>query len=239
MHTPTSHPGDHPGTHGTLETESYDEVIGVVVPQHAAFLETMLVYLPDDASNILELGNGTGIVTAMIHAARPKAKITCIDLSAEMLAIARQKPELAGVRLVQGDLRDPWPGERYDAVITALCLHHVGPDDRAQVASRAAEALAPGGRFICADVFRPDEGWQEAVIRDHWRSYMAVHGVPDAVAEGMLAQRNERYPEMDTVSGFEELLKQAGFSRVMTSFVAGFLGVVVGFAEERGIDARR
>jgi tRNA (cmo5U34)-methyltransferase len=237
MHTYTPGTGDQPGTHGTLETKGYDEVIGGVVPHHAAFLETLLEYLPDDASNILELGSGTGIVTAMIRAACPGAAITCIDLSAEMLAMARQKPELAGVRLVQGDLRDPWPGGRYDAVVTALCLHHVGPDDRAEVAARAAEALAPGGRFVCADVFRPEEDWQEAVIRNHWRTYMAARGVPDTVAEGMLAQRNGRYPEMDTIGGFEERLKQAGLSRVMTPFVAGFLGVVVGFAEERGIDA--
>ncbi len=232
MHTHTPGPGGNPGTHGTLETEGYDEVIGGVVPQHAAFLETMLDYLPENASNILELGSGTGIVTAMIRDARPGAQITCIDLSEEMLAMARQKPELAGVRLVQGDLRDPWPEGQYDAVVTALCLHHVGPDDRAQVAVRAAEALTPGGRFVCADVFRPEEDWQEAVIRDHWRSYMADHGVPDAVAEGMLTQRNKCYPEMDTVGGFEERLEQAGFSRVMTPFVAGFLGVVVGFAEK-------
>ncbi len=233
MHTRPPAPGGNPGTHGTLETEGYDEVIGGVVPQHAAFLETMLEYLPDDASNILELGSGTGIVTAMIRAARPGAQITCIDLSAEMLAMARQKPELAGVRLVQGDLCDPWPEGRYDAVVTALCLHHVGPEDRAQVAVGAVDVLAPGGRFVCADVFRPEEDWQEEVIRDHWRYYIAAHGVPEAVAEGMLAQRNECYPGMDTVGGFEERLKQAGFSRAMPPFVAGFLGVVVGFAEER------
>jgi tRNA (cmo5U34)-methyltransferase len=233
MHTHTPHPGGNAGTHGTLETEGYDEVIGGVVPHHASFLGTLLEYLPDNASSVLELGSGSGIVTMMIRAARPGAQITCIDLSEEMLAMARRKPELAGVRMVQGDLRDPWPERQYDAVVTALCLHHVGPGDRAQAAARAAEVLVPGGRFICADVFRPEEDWQEEIIRDHWRVYMAAHDVPDAVAEGMLAGRTERYPEMDTVRSFEERLKQAGFSRVMTPFVAGFLGVVVGFAEER------
>ncbi|HDR72431.1 MAG TPA: class I SAM-dependent methyltransferase [Methanoculleus sp.] len=237
VYTHPPHPGDQK-THGALETDGYDEVIGVVVPHHAAFLATLLEYLPGDAPHILELGGGTGIVTAMIRAARPGAQITCIDLSAEMLAMARQKPELAGVRMVQGDLRDPWPEGLYDAVVTALCLHHVGPDDRAGAAARAAEVLAPGGRFICADVFRPEEDWQEAVIRDHWRSYMAAHGVPDAVAEGMLAGRTESYPAMDTVRGFEERLKRAGFFRVMAPFTAGFLGVVVGFSEKRRMEPR-
>jgi hypothetical protein len=51
----------------------------------------------------------------------------------------------------------------------------------------------------------------------------------------MLAQRNECYSEMDTVGGFDKRLEQAGFSRVMTPFVAGFLGVVVGFSGKESV----
>ena len=216
-------------THGAIEIARYDDLIPGIVPYHSAFLGTIIEYLPENPKYILELGSGTGFVTAMIRAAWPESEITCIDISPGMLDYARQNPKLQGVRLVHGDLRDAWPSETYDAILTTLCLHHVGAGDRTGILSRAVHALAPGGRFICGDVFRPRESWQEDIIREYWRRYMEMQHVPDDVVRRMLRQREGHFAEMDTIQTFCDRMSEGGFVRVASPFTSGFLGVVVGF----------
>lgn len=216
-------------THGAIEIARYDDLIPGIVPYHSAFLGTIIEYLPANPKNILELGSGTGFVTAMIRTACPESEITCIDISPGMLDYARQNPQLRGVRLILGDLRDTWPSVKYDAIVTTLCLHHIGPDDRTGVVSRAFHALAPEGRFICGDVFRPGELWQEDLIREQWRRYMEKQQVPDEVIRRMLHQREEHFAEMDTIGSFSDRMAEGGFVRTASPFSSGFLGVVVGF----------
>jgi len=229
-----SHPAeksvDETETHGAIEIARYDGLIPGIVPYHSAFLGTIIEYLPDKPKNILELGSGTGFVTAMIRSVCPESEITCIDISPGMLDYARKNRLLQGVQFIQGDLRDAWPSKAYDAIVTTLCLHHVEPDDRTGVVSRAVHTLAPGGRFICGDVFRPMELWQEELIRERWGMYMAGHQVPKEVSERMLRQRKEHFAGMDTIQSFYERMAEGGFTRTANPFVSGFLGVLVGFS---------
>ena len=54
---------------------------------------------------ILELGSGTGFLTSLIRKERPDARITCIDRNPEMLAMAKEKPELQEkVTFIEGDI---------------------------------------------------------------------------------------------------------------------------------------
>jgi SAM-dependent methyltransferase len=67
------------------------------------------------ARTVLDLACGTGSVLARL---RPYYDVTGVDLSPEMLAVARRK--LPGVELVQGDMTAVRLGRRFDAV---LCLY--------------------------------------------------------------------------------------------------------------------
>jgi len=214
--------------HGVTVPEAYDHLIGRIVPSQPLLLRTALDYLPPSPEHILELGCGTGILTGLIRGVCPSSAITALDLDPGMLAIAGAKPELAGVRFIAGDLRDPWPGDSSDVIITALCLHHVSREERTDVVARAARQLGPGGRFICGDIFRAEQAWEEELFTESWRRAMAREGAPGDVIEGMVRQRADRMPHLSTVSWFRDRLREAGFSRVVVPFTAGFVALVVG-----------
>lgn len=218
--------------HGVTTAGNYDHLIGDIVPGQSLLISTILEYLPDNPRRILELGCGTGILTEMILARSPGAWITGIDLSPDMLRVASDKHELRNVDFIEEDLRSAWPYGPYDAIVTSLCLHHVSPEDRAEVMKRACKALSPGGRFICGDIFCGETDWEEQVFTANWLQAMKKTGVPDNMINGMTASRNERRPELRPISWFRNVLIEAGFSRGTTPFTAGFVGLVVGFAPE-------
>jgi ubiquinone/menaquinone biosynthesis C-methylase UbiE len=186
-----------------------------------------LCFLPTGAPRILELGCGTGILTEQMLKACPGASVTGIDISPEMLDTARKKPHLSGASFVACDIRRAWPGRNYDAVVTSLCLHHVSPREREQIIGRAVRNLKPGGRFICGDIFRAEEDWEEEILTRVWEQSMRDAGASEAVVTGMLAQRIRRLPKLSTIPWFRDRCRSAGFARIMVPYQAGFVGLVV------------
>ena len=102
-----------------------------------------------DGADVLELGCGTGKNTVWL-VARARS-VVALDFSGGMLARARERIGAAPhVRLVQQDVRNPWPipDESVDAVIGNLVLEHVA--DLAPVYAEAARVLRRGGRlWLC------------------------------------------------------------------------------------------
>lgn len=220
----------HHTVHGVMDADQYDGLIGSIVPGQALLLSSIIEYLPAGSQKILELGCGTGILTEMMLDRCPDAEITAIDLSPEMLSMASEKSSLEGVRFLERDLRDSWPQKRFDAVVTSLCLHHVPYEDRVMVSRRAAGTLAADGRFICGDIFRAEEDWEERLLMEIWCRGMKEGGASDDVIRGMIAQRAKHLPTFTTVGEFRDMLVKSGFDRAVIPFVSGFVGLVVGFA---------
>jgi tRNA (cmo5U34)-methyltransferase len=106
-----------------------------------------------EAERILELGTGTGVTTRRVLERHPGARLTGVDSSAEMLAAA----DLPGADLRLQDLREPLPDGPFDLVFSALAVHHLDGPGKADLFRRVAGALAPGGRFVLADVIVPDD----------------------------------------------------------------------------------
>ena len=214
--------------HGVMEAVQYDHLIQAIVPGQSLLLSTIIDTLPTPCGRVLELGCGTGIMTGMIRDACPDAEITAIDISCEMMEIASAKPELEGVLFLSRDLREPWPAGEYDAIVSSLCLHHVSPADRQEVARKASSVLHAGGRFICGDIFRAAEDWEERILTASWVKGMKREGAPDEVIEGMLRQRAGRLPEISTITDFRRSLLAAGFERTWVPFTHGFVGLAAG-----------
>ncbi|HEY3189256.1 MAG TPA: class I SAM-dependent methyltransferase [Solirubrobacteraceae bacterium] len=105
------------------------------------------------ARRVLELGTGTGITTRRVLERHPGAHLTGVDSSAEMLAHA----SLPDADLRLQDLRDPLPDGPFDLVFSALAVHHLDAAGKADLFARVAATLAPGGRFVLADVIVPDD----------------------------------------------------------------------------------
>ncbi|HVW84890.1 MAG TPA: methyltransferase domain-containing protein [Bryobacteraceae bacterium] len=97
---------------------------------------------PKPGERILDLGSGTGHLTAQI--AERGAAVTGLDSSASMVALARQNfPRL---RFQLADARDFRFDEPFDAVFSNAALHWIR--DAESVAGSISRALRPGGRFV-------------------------------------------------------------------------------------------
>ena len=103
----------------------------------------LVVWLrPSPGEKILDLGCGTGTLTAEI--ARRKAQVTGVDSSPDMIASAREKYE--GLRFEVADGQALTYEREYDAVFSNAAIHWM---PRAEdVVAGVARALRPGGRFV-------------------------------------------------------------------------------------------
>jgi ubiquinone/menaquinone biosynthesis C-methylase UbiE/DNA-binding transcriptional ArsR family regulator len=106
--------------------------------------------------SLLDLGTGTGRMLELFgpHIERGLG----IDLSLDMLAIARSRLERAGFRhcsVRQGDIYDlALPRDSFDVVLIHQVLHFL--DDGARAIGEAARMLRPGGRLLVVD-FAPHD----------------------------------------------------------------------------------
>lgn len=105
----------------------------------------------------LDLGAGTGETSRRVLAAHPAATLVALDESDGMLAAAREHLPADRVEFVIGKLEDPLPGGPFDLVVSALAVHHLDGPGKADLFGRVAGVLAPGGRFILADLVVPDD----------------------------------------------------------------------------------
>jgi ubiquinone/menaquinone biosynthesis C-methylase UbiE len=101
---------------------------------------------------VLEFGCGTG-TTALIHAPFVK-HITGIDISRNMIEIARKKAESAGVKNVtfrQSSIDDlEAPDDAYDVVMGHSILHLL--ENKETVIAKVHRMLKPGGVFVSSTV---------------------------------------------------------------------------------------
>ena len=108
----------------------------------AAGADLVEVLDPQAGERVLDLGCGTGELSAQIAAAG--AEVVGIDLSAEMIEAAHE--QFPGLSFAVGDARDFSFAEPFDAVFSNAALHWVKPPEAALVCIVAC--LGPGGRFV-------------------------------------------------------------------------------------------
>jgi tRNA (cmo5U34)-methyltransferase len=136
------------------DPDAYVELVRCEVPEYERLQDEVGRATEGIAARrLLELGTGTGATTRRVLERHPGAHLTGVDSSAEMLAHA----ELPGADLRRQDLRGPLPEGPFDLVFSALAVHHLDGRGKADLFTRVAAALAPGGRFVLADVIVPED----------------------------------------------------------------------------------
>lgn len=106
-----------------------------------------------DPKRILEVGCGTGKNLALLAKRFPKAQITGVDVSSDMLSVARRKLAHLGKRITL--LHQPYPlpqsdRQKFDAILFAYALSMFNPGWDTAI-SAAIEDLNGGGTLAVVD----------------------------------------------------------------------------------------
>jgi len=142
----------------------------------------LLPFAPDEAPRLLDVGAGTGLLAGLVARRWPAARLTLLDFSEEMLARARQRFAGAAVPVEirvgdssTADLEGPW-----DAVVSALSIHHLSDPAKRALYGRVLAALRPGGIFVNADNVEAEDPAVQGRDRGAWIAAMRAAGLPEA-----------------------------------------------------------
>jgi SAM-dependent methyltransferase len=131
-------------------------------------------FLPDviDSRLVLVIGEGDGRFLAKFAATRktpskdrentartPRFAADYVDLSAEMLELARARAGTDGVTYHHADaLQIPLPAAHYDLVVTHFFLDCLDEKDAAAFVEKIAAAVQPNARWLISEFREPNAG---------------------------------------------------------------------------------
>jgi tRNA (cmo5U34)-methyltransferase len=179
----------------------------------ATGVELLVALAPPDG-HVLDLGGGTGALSAAVLEGLPGVRVTVLDIDRDMLGEARRRLARYGDRVAfeAGSFFDPLPTA--DAVVASLALHHVRDLATKTTLYRSIhDALAPRGVLLNLDSAVTEDATLNALLFTRWAAGMAEHGITDAHARAHFAAwaDEDRYFPLDTELN---ALREAGFDEV-------------------------
>lgn len=191
----------------------------------------------EPGETVLDLGSGGGI-DVLLSARRvgPTGKAYGLDMTDEMLELARSNQEKAGVQNVEflkGDIEDiPLPDASVDVIISNCVINLAA--DKGRVLREAFRVLRPGGRFavsdivvrgeVPADIRRSMELWigcvAGALEDSEYRRLLADAGFTDIEIEPTRVYDAEDARTLLATDGLsDEAFVDAAAGRFMSAFV--------------------
>ena len=164
---------------------SYDALRRRLIPCFDGFYGAavdLAATAPGAAPRVLDLGAGTGLLAEQVLRRLPAARLTLLDFSEPMLAQARARfaGGRAEVALRLGDHAAAELGGPWDAIVSALSIHHLPDPEKRRLCARAFAALAPGGIFVNADNVTAEDPAVQARDRAAWVAAIRASGVGEA-----------------------------------------------------------
>jgi tRNA (cmo5U34)-methyltransferase len=160
---------------------------------------------------VLDLGAGTGLLSRALAHEHPDCELVLLDGSPAMLEQARRS---LGVRAsyVTADLAEALPPGPWDAVISALAIHHLEDAAKRDLFERVHAALSPGGVFVNAEQVKGPTALLDSAYLDwHERRARALGASAEEWAFALERQGADR------LAGVEDQLawlRGAGFEDV-------------------------
>lgn len=156
--------------------EQYDQYRKKVIPCFDDFYGTALHLIPfetNDRFTVLDLGAGTGLMSALILNTFPKAQITLVDISDKMLSKARER--FAGRDNIRFHIidyaKDPLP-DQYHLIVSALSIHHLFDSAKRLLFQKIYGSLLPDGSFIHAEIVKGASDLTEDIYQRAWLDHL-------------------------------------------------------------------
>ncbi|MBR3213848.1 MAG: class I SAM-dependent methyltransferase [Methanosphaera sp.] len=205
------------GQHFDNEAENFDDNVYKNIPRYDEMIDALIKAIPFDKEDlrVLDLGCGTGNITKKVLERYPKAHVTCLDLSKNMLELAKEK--LSGydsIEYVLGDFTIIDIIDNYDAIISSLALHHIPSDvAKLEMYKHIYAALNNGGVFYNADVIKAASKYNEELNQKVFDEFMKDNGVS---SQDISEHRHKRHVNdiPITLTKHLNLLEEVGFEDI-------------------------
>lgn len=179
--------------------DNYLKKFGDFEPYRAKIVLFSQNYIPKHAT-VLDLGCGPGTNTRLIQEMVPTCSITGVDVSQQMVALARQlAPE--GDFIVE-DIRQFKPDRLFDVVIASFCIVHLTDQETAALFSTISKGVVDNGCLYLSFMQGDGEGLETTSFsRDHiYFNYYQTNRIQHLLAQNLFEVQEvltEDYVEQD------------------------------------------
>jgi len=196
--------------------DQYDQQRRMIIPCFNDFYQTAIDLIPfngSDSFKFLDLGAGTGLLTAFIISVFPNATVTLMDLSEKMLEKARERfSSNKRVNFLIWDYSHSTLPEEYDLIVSAMSIHHLTDNEKKLLYQRAFDALKREGAFINADLVKGETDNIEQKYHDMWMNWIQETGL--SKNELLKIIDRMQYDRPSSLNIQLQWLKEIGFSDV-------------------------
>ncbi|MCI0707547.1 MAG: class I SAM-dependent methyltransferase [Ignavibacteriae bacterium] len=200
--------------HFHFKVSEYDTLIRNFIPYyetvHAMIARWCAAVVPPKP-RIIELGGGTGALTATIAEHFPDAEVELWDIDEKMLELARHRLARYGsrVKCIERSFYEPLP--ECDAVVACIALHHIKEvDQKTRLYTNVYRSLRSPGVLANGDSTMTPESRTQKAIYQQWLEFMGSKGIPEQEAR----QHFANWADEDKYFSLDEefvMLKKAGF----------------------------
>ena len=210
----------------------YDSLIRRAVPRYDEMLQRMIVYMPETATRVLELGCGTGNLSMSLAERYPRAELTLVDASPEMLALARSRIDPKHtVHTVETRFEElDFPASSFDLITSCISLHHL--EAKAAFFQQLHELLQPGGTLIYCDQMLGSPARHHAL---NWDVLESFWHQPGNLTEDEVQELREHADVHDHYTPIAEQLHEleaAGFRELDVVWRDGMWGTISAAASQ-------
>lgn len=159
---------------------------------------------------ILDIGSGTGLFSSIILKKYPNAKITLIDLSDKMLAVAKERfKHHKDFEFIGDDYTKHIFNEKFDIIISALSIHHLSGTAKKELYFKCFELLKDNGALINIDQVLSPFPEIEKRFSCLWKEFVEKSSLSSE--EISKAYERTSYDDPSTIPDQLDWLKKAGF----------------------------
>lgn len=186
----------------------YDKYRKQAIPNMDIYYNTV-VNLTKNYSDpkILDLGAGTGILTELLYKQHPNSNITLVDLSTEMLNIAKNKFNDKNFKYIEADYLTHDFDKDYGIIVSSLSIHHLTDEEKKVLYKRIYNFLRTGGVFINADQVCGATEYTEEIYKKEDASHLNRQNIPEKEKDILRQRRLLDKPAklLDTIQWYEDI----------------------------------